>query len=87
MNYLKISNKSTEDDDDTISYREEDENNEVELLEEGDSTNIPLEGSALYPRIYVGDSATPLSGQFNQSEYVDDNITRTWTGILTSYYG
>jgi len=75
---------------DEVFYSEEEgeeEEEEEELIEEVSSVNIPLNGSPLYPRIYVGDSAKPLGGQFHESEYVDDNISRTWTGLLTSYYG
>ena len=55
--------------------------------EEKSSVNIPLSGSPLYPRVYVGDSAKPLMGQFHESEYMDDNISRTWLGLLTSFTG
>lgn len=72
-------------DDEIITYEEDDEEDVVENDES--SVNIPLSGSPLYPRIYVGDSSKPLRGQFNQSEYMDDNMTRTWTGLLTSFYG
>lgn len=52
-----------------------------------DSVNIPLNGSPLYPRIYTGDSAKPLStGPFPESEVGDDNITNTWHGLM-SFYG
>ena len=52
-----------------------------------DSTNIPLNGSPLYPRIYTGDSAKPLStGPFPESEVGDDNISNTWHGLM-SFYG
>lgn len=83
MNTTKLENDL---EDEVIAYEEEPEEEEIDIDEES-SVNIPIDGSPLYPRIYVGDSALPLQGQFNQSEYVDDNITRTWTGILTSYYG
>lgn len=73
-----------EEDEESVEDDQDDEDYE---LEEESSVNIPLSGSPLYPRIYVGDSAKPLQGQFNESEYVDDNISRTWTGLLTSYYG
>lgn len=72
-------------DDEIIAYEEDEDEEDVENNES--SVNIPLSGSPLYPRIYVGDSAKPLMGQFNESEYIDDNITRTWTGLLTSFYG
>lgn len=71
----------------TINFEEDelDENNDNS--EEESTFNIPLNGSPLYPRIYIGDSAKPLSGQFSESEYIDDNVSRTWTGLLTSFYG
>lgn len=69
-------------DDEVISFEE----NEEELLQE-DSENIPLDGSPLYPRIYIGDSAQPLMGQFPESEYVDDNISRTYMGLLSGFSG
>ena len=72
-------------DDEIIAYEEGEEEDDVE--NDTSSVNIPLSGSPLYPRIYVGDSSKPLMGQFNQSEYMDDNMTRTWTGLLTSFYG
>lgn len=70
---------------------EEAEETAEEESEEGESANksvnIPLNGSPLYPRIYTGDSAKPLStGLFPESEIGDDNITNTWHGIM-SYYG
>ncbi len=73
--------------DDEIIAFEEEEIEEEEVEDQESSVNIPLSGSPLYPRIYVGDSAKPLQGQFHESEYVDDNISRTWTGLLTSFYG
>ncbi len=70
-----------------ITYEEESPTlSDSEELQE-DSLNMPINSSPLYPRIYIGESAKPLQGQFNQSEYVDDNISRTWTGLMTSYYG
>jgi hypothetical protein len=72
---------------DDFIYYEEDEDSEEEELEELEQYELPLNGSPAYPRIYIGDSAKPLQGQFNTSEYVDDNISRTWTGILNSFFG
>ena len=71
-------------------YDSEEKLEELEELEDQEddesSVNIPISGSPLYPRIFTGDSALPLQGQFPESEYVDDNISRTWTGLL-SFYG
>lgn len=70
------------EDDGALEESEESEPGSVE-----DSTNIPLNGSPLYPRIYTGDSAKPLStGLFPESEVGDDNITNTWRGLM-SFYG
>lgn len=82
MNRERSENES---DDEVIAYQEEP--TEEEDDSDGESFNLPLSGSALYPRIYTGDSAIPLMGDFHESEYKDDNITRTWNGILTSFYG
>ena len=51
-----------------------------------ESANIPLQGSPVYPRIFWGESTKPLNGQFPESEYVDDNIHRSYQGLL-SYFG
>lgn len=59
---------------------------ESEENEEDESANISFVGSPVYPRIFWGDSAKPLMGQFPESEYVDDNIHRTYQGLL-SYLG
>lgn len=75
-------------DDEIIAYEEEEEVELWELEDEGveSSVNIPINGSPLYPRIYVGDSARQLQGEFSESGYIDDNINRTWVGML-SFYG
>jgi hypothetical protein len=52
-----------------------------------DTFNIPLGINPVYPRVFIGDSMKYLQSPFNQSEYVDDNITRTWQGIITTYVG
>ncbi len=72
-------------DDETIAYEEEIVDEEDPVDEES-SVNIPLSGSPLYPRIYLGDSSEG-PGQFPESEYVDDNISRTYMGLLTGFYG
>jgi hypothetical protein len=59
---------------------------ESEENEEDESANISFVGSPVYPRVFWGDSAKPLMGQFPESEYVDDNIHRTYQGLL-SYLG
>jgi hypothetical protein len=72
-------------DDEVIAYEEEAD--ETEDQEDSESSvNIPLSGSPLYPRIYLGDSSEG-PGQFPESEYVDDNISRTYMGLLTGFYG
>jgi hypothetical protein len=72
-------------DDEVIAYEEEEEEEEEEE-DQKSSVNIPLSGSPLYPRIYLGDAAEG-PGQFPESEYVDDNISRTYMGLLTGFYG
>lgn len=77
----------TKAEDDDYTDQEESEDEESEDKSEGFSVNIPLNGSPLYPRIYTGDSAKPLStGLFPVSEVGDDNINSTWNGIM-SFYG
>ncbi len=63
---------------------EEDENNEEK--DKFSATNISFVGSPSYPRTFWGDSAKPLTGQYPNSEYVDDNIHRSYQGLL-SYFG
>lgn len=65
---------------------EEDANEVEEQDNEEESANISFVGSPVYPRVFWGDSAKPLNGQFPNSEYVDDNIHRTYEGLL-SYFG
>jgi hypothetical protein len=81
-----MTNKEQENllDDEVIAYEEEDEE-EDEMEGQESSVNIPLSGSPLYPRIYLGDAGEG-PGQFPESEYVDDNISRTYMGLL-SFYG
>lgn len=67
---------------DSETLEESEENEE----EEDESVNISFVGSPVYPRIFWGNSAKPLMGQFPESEYVDDNIHRTYQGLL-SYLG
>lgn len=61
---------------------DEDIDDSEDDFEEG----LPLNGSPSYPRIFVGESAKPLHGQYDTSAYIDDNIHRTYQGLL-SYYG
>lgn len=77
---MKVKRFDVDIEDDEI---EKSESEEPELDE---SANIPLNGSPFYPRIYLGDSAKPLMGMFPNSEYVDDNIHRTYQGLL-SFFG
>lgn len=65
-----------------IEFNEEDEQEE-EISDE----EMPLSGSAMYPRIYIGDSAKPLPRQSDSSFHFDDNVTNTYMGMLTSFYG
>lgn len=51
------------------------------------SDNIPVLDSPVYPSAIIGDSATPLQGQFHESEYKDDNyVGNTWKALINSYY-
>ena len=57
------------------------------VLSEKPPADVSFNGSSLSPSIFTGDSAKPLStGLFPESEVGDDNITNTWSGIM-SYYG
>ncbi len=67
-------------------YASDEEDEEEEGTEKEISDNIPFNGSPLYPRVFIGESAKPLMSEFNDSGYVDDNITRTYLGLL-SFYG
>jgi tRNA nucleotidyltransferase/poly(A) polymerase len=58
-----------------------------EVVEEKTSINMPVPSSPLYPRIYTGDSARPLQGQFNTSESVDNNAISESNKGLMSFYG
>jgi len=72
----------SEDEEDIVFLEEDSENDDESEI----SDNIPLNGSPLYPRIFIGESAKPLMNTFHDSEYVDDNISRTYLGLL-SFYG
>jgi hypothetical protein len=74
----------------------QDENKSEDILTEFDESEedeevseeeMPLSGSAMYPRIYIGDSAKPLPRQSDSSYHFDDNVTNTYMGMLTSFYG
>lgn len=71
---------------DEIIEGEQEPDDIEEEPEKKESANIPIVSSPVYPRIFWGDSAKPLAGQFPNSEYVDDNIHTTYQGLL-SYYG
>lgn len=88
---MSKSNKAN--DDSIIVYLSADEIDDEEITEDEEessleyATNISLDGSPLYPRIFVGESAKPLmNGPFPETQIVDDNITNTWRGLL-SFYG
>lgn len=51
-----------------------------------DSANLPLSDNPTYPRVFWGESAKPLMNRYPNSEYIDDNISRTYQGLL-SYFG
>lgn len=81
QDFIDFLNQEEEFEDDEAPDKSEDSQDSQ------DSVNIPLNGSPLYPRIYTGDSAKPLStGLHPESEVGDDNITNTWHGLM-SFYG
>jgi hypothetical protein len=59
---------------------------DIDDSEKMSATNISFVGSPSYPRIFWGESTKPLTGQYPNSEYVDDNIHRSYQGLL-SYFG
>jgi hypothetical protein len=79
--------KSTE-----ISYSEdedfeENDSYDMTLDELLEHLSIPLGGSPLVIGPTIANSAMPMSqNQFPETESADNNISRTWTGIL-SFYG
>lgn len=81
---MKLKNNLEEEDN---IYEDDEDKIEIEEPDENTAINLPLTGSSIYPKVYIGDSSRPLSGQFNQSEYIDDNVSRTWTGLLNSFFG
>lgn len=70
--------------DENLDEFEEDE--ELKNSTIPSATNISFVGSPSYPRTFWGESAKPLTGQYPNSEYVDDNIHRSYQGLL-SYFG
>lgn len=72
----------------TIEYNDlSDLPDEVEELSPETAFNLDVTPSPLYPRLYIGNSAEHLPGEFNESGYVDENVGRTWTGLLNNIYG
>jgi hypothetical protein len=75
-----------------IKFSEEEEEEEAEWDDEEEekdplsSVNTPITSSPLYPRFFVGHSGLPIQNLYPNSEYVDDNISRTWQGLM-SFYG
>lgn len=74
-----------------ITFNENEEFEEPEEIDDldgylDDTTNIAFSGSPLYPRIFLGESSKPLNPQFNESSYVDDNIHRSYLGLM-SFFG
>ncbi len=66
---------------DVVEYLEEQEEDDEEDVE------MPaLAGSPLYPHIYVGEMPKPLYSNYPDTEYQDDNIHRTYLGLM-SFYG
>lgn len=76
--------KEIQEKDDDISDEHINEADSASKLAE-ESANIPLSGGPPeYPRIFWGESAKPLSGgNYPNSSYIDDNISRTWQGLMS----
>lgn len=56
-------------------------------MEPENGINLPLTDSPLYPRLYLGNSPEQLQSEFDEVGYVDQNVSRTWTGLLSNIYG
>lgn len=69
------------------SYTEDGFSDIEEAVQPETAINAPFTDSPLYPRLYIGNSAEHLNGFVNEPAYIDDNTTRTWTGLLTNIYG
>ena len=65
---------------DVVEFSEEDEE------EENPIDDFGFSGSPVYPHIYVGEMPKPLYSNYPESEYQDDNIHRTYLGLM-SFYG
>jgi hypothetical protein len=61
-----------------------DEDEEVDGYEEEEE--FSPSGSPLYPRLFIGNSNSGQLTPTDGARYRDDNITNTWTGLL-SFYG
>ena len=67
-----------------ILYNEDEDEDIDDLL---DKLSVPLGGSPLVIGLTIANSAMPMSqSPYPESESTDNNISRTWTGIL-SFYG
>lgn len=56
-----------------IEYYEEDQEGAEASEEAEDSSNLPIDGSPIYPHIYVGQSGISDMTDYNESEYRGDN--------------
>lgn len=74
------------DEDEKIDSSDEECTSDEKDCKENESSNIPFNGSPLYPKLFLGDSSKHTNNQYPESEYVDDNIHRTYQGLL-SFYG
>jgi hypothetical protein len=58
----------------TIDLEEEDEEEELDVKTQAEeSSNIPIDGSPVYPHIYVGNSGIPDMVDYDESGYRGDN--------------
>lgn len=65
-----------------IDLDEENEEEEVDAATEAEeSSNIPVDGSPVYPHIYVGQSGIPDMVDFDETGYKGDNYL-IWHNIF-----
>lgn len=76
----------------TIDLQEEEEEEESDVKTQAEeSSNIPIDGSPVYPHIYVGNSGIPDMVDFDESGHKGDNYM-IWHDIFPdisagSFYG
>lgn len=70
-----------------LIYNDADAEDVEKEMEPENGINLPLTDSPLYPRLYLGNSPEQLQSEFDEVGYVDQNVSRTWTGLLSNIYG